>query len=737
MKKIILKINGMTCSACSSSLEKYLLKQKGIEDALVNLVMATASITYDDSLTINDLNRYVKEAGFTSLGEYDENVAIKEKNILPSLIFNGLLAFLVLYISMSHMVHLPVIPFLHMLKHPINYSVTLCLFSLYFMFFGRDIIYSGLKNIKYKSPNMDTLVTLGVLSSFIYSTINMFKIINGSTMYVENLYFESVCIIIYLIKLGRYIDNISKEKTKEAIKGLVTITPNKALKLIENEPVEVSLDEIKKGDVLLVKPGMKFAVDGQIIDGQTHVDESFISGESLPVKKKLNSKVVAGSINIDGTVKYQAEHIGKDSTISEIVRLVVEATNTKAPIAQVADKVSGIFVPTIILIAICTLIGHLLLGHGMSDSLVHFVTVLVCACPCALGLATPLALVVSEGICAKHGLLVKKSATLENVSKIDTIVFDKTGTLTNGKLSVSKINNYSSYKDQELLKIVTSLEALSSHPIANAFINDQTNLKDVSKVVTDFKNIPGLGICGKINKHECFVGNNKILAKLKIKNNYLEAEEELSKKGNSIVYVIENKQIIALIGVKDNLRDNTKKVIKKLQGLHKEIIMLTGDNEKTATIVAENIGIKKVIANVTPKEKASTLKKLLADGKQVMMVGDGINDAPSLSLASIGVSLNSGTDIAGDSADIILMNNNLQSIYNLFDISKKTLLNIKENLFWAFFYNVCMIPLAIGFLEPLNITMNPMVAGLAMTLSSTTVILNALRLKKWKEDKNV
>ena len=737
MKKIILKIDGMTCSACSSSLEKYLLKQKGIEDALVNLVMATASITYEDSLTINDLNRYVKEAGFTSLGEYDENVAIKEKNKLPSLIFNGLLAFLVLYISMSHMVHLPVIPFLHMLKHPINYSVTLCLFSLYFMFFGRDIIYSGLKNIKYKSPNMDTLVTLGVLSSFIYSTINMFKIINVSTMYVENLYFESVCIIIYLIKLGRYIDNISKEKTKEAIKGLVTITPNKALKLIENEPVEVSLDEIKKGDVLLVKPGMKFAVDGQIIDGQTHVDESFISGESLPVKKKLNSKVVAGSIIIDGTVKYQAEHIGKDSTISGIVRLVVEATNTKAPIAQVADKVSGIFVPTIILIAICTLIGHLLLGHGMSVSLVHFVTVLVCACPCALGLATPLALVVSEGICAKHGLLVKKSATLENVSKIDTIVFDKTGTLTNGKLSVLKINNYSSYKDQELLKIVTSLEVLSSHPIANAFINDQTNLKDVSKVVTDFKNIPGLGISGKIKKREYYIGNSKILDKLKIKNNYLEAEEELSKKGNSIVYVIENEKIIALIGVKDNLRDNTKKVIKKLQGLHKEIIMLTGDNEKTATIVAESIGIKKVIANVTPKEKASTLKKLLADGKQVMMVGDGINDAPSLSLASIGVSLNSGTDIAGDSADIILMNNNLQSIYNLFDISKKTLLNIKENLFWAFFYNVCMIPLAIGFLEPLNITMNPMVAGLAMTLSSTTVILNALRLKKWKEDKNV
>ena len=298
MKKIILKIDGMTCSACSSSLEKYLLKQKGIEDALVNLVMATASITYEDSLTINDLNRYVKEAGFTSLGEYDENVAIKEKNKLPSLIFNGLLAFLVLYISMSHMVHLPVIPFLHMLKHPINYSVTLCLFSLYFMFFGRDIIYSGLKNIKYKSPNMDTLVTLGVLSSFIYSTINMFKIINGSTMYVENLYFESVCIIIYLIKLGRYIDNISKEKTKEAIKGLVTITPNKALKLIKNEPVEVSLDEIKKGDVLLVKPGMKFAVDGQIIDGQTHVDESFISGG---IFTNVFSLILDCSININRT----------------------------------------------------------------------------------------------------------------------------------------------------------------------------------------------------------------------------------------------------------------------------------------------------------------------------------------------------------------------------------------------------------------------------------------------------
>ena len=732
MKKIILKIEGMTCSACSSSLEKYLLKQEGIDDALVNLVMSSASITYEDNITIEDLNRFVSEAGFKSLGLYNENED-KDNNKTKYFVVNGILALLVLYISMSHMIHLPVIPFLDMTNYPVNYSVCLFIFSLYFIYFGRDIIISGIKNIKYKSPNMDTLVTLGVVSSFIFSTFNMIMILKGNNEYVENLYFESVCIILYLIKFGRYIDGISKEKTKDTIKGLVTITPNKAILFINNKEKKVSIDEVKKGDILIVKPGNRFAVDGVIVKGSTHVDESFISGESIPIKKSINNKVVAGSINLDGEVLYKAENIGRDSTISEIVRLVVEATNTKAPIARIADKVSGIFVPVVIFIALLTLIIHLILGASFNESIVYFVTVLVCACPCALGLATPLAIVVSEGLCAKNGILVKKSEILENVNKVDVIVFDKTGTLTYGNLRISKIINKSNYSDNDLIEIVSSLENKTTHPIASSFkeYSKTNNLKSLD--VDDFKNNAGIGLSGTINDKSYLIGNNKLFDKYKINNNMLREEKKLSLDGNSIVYVIEDKKVIGLIGVKDIIRDNAKDVINKLKNINKRIIMLTGDNEITANIIAKSIGIKEVIANVSPKDKSNKIKEFKDKGLKVMMVGDGINDAPSLSLADIGVSLNSAIDIAADSADVILMRNDLNSIYNLFDIGKKTLGNIKENLFWAFFYNVCMIPISCGLFEFINITMNPMIAGLAMTLSSFTVIINALRLKRWKE----
>lgn len=731
MKKVILKIEGMTCSACSSSLEKYLLKQKGIDDALVNLVMSSASISYEDNITLDDLNRFVSEAGFKSLGIYNEqdNDSPNKKNYF---IVNGLLALLVLYISMSHMIHLPVIPFLHMMNHPINYSVCLFIFGLYFIYFGRDIIYNGVKNIKYKSPNMDTLVTLGVISSFIFSTFNMFMILKGNNEYVESLYFESVCIILYLIKFGRYIDDISKEKTKDAIKGLVTITPKTALLFVNNKEKEVFIDEVKKEDILIAKPGNRFAVDGIVVKGSTHVDESFISGESIPVKKSIDDKVMAGAINLDGEVLYKAENIGKDSTISEIVRLVVEATNTKAPIARIADKVSGVFVPIVITLAVITFIIHLILGFTFSESIVYFVTVLVCACPCALGLATPLAIVISEGLCAKNGILVKKSEILENANKIDVIVFDKTGTLTYGDLRISKIINNSGYSNNSLLEIVSSLESKSTHPIASAFKSYASDNGLKSLNVSDFKNLAGIGLSGVINEKEYLIGNNKIFDKYKIDNN-MSKEEELALDGNSIVYILENKKVIALIGVKDIIRDNASHIIKKLKQINKRIIMLTGDNEITANIIAKSIGIKEVIANVSPKDKSNKIKELKSKGLKVMMVGDGINDAPSLSLADIGVSFNSAIDIAADSADVILMRNDLNSIYNLFDISRKTLANIKGNLFWAFFYNACMIPIACGLLEFVNVSMNPMIAGLAMTLSSFTVILNALKLKRWKE----
>lgn len=730
MKKVILNIKGMSCSACSNSLEKYLNKQNGIINATVNLVLSQASIEYTDDLSIEDLNKFISDAGFESLGIYDEtkinktNKSNKSNKILIPITF---LTILVLYISMSHMLSLPSIPYLDMMKNPINYTISLLILTIPYLIYGFDIIKNGYKNLIHTHPNMDTLVFIGVLSSLIYSIYNTILLLKGNTSLVDSLYYESCIVVIYFIKLGRQIETKNKEKTLDAIKELVTITPSYALLKVENEVKEVTIDEIKENDILVCKPGMKLAVDGVITNGTTHIDESFITGESIPSKKEKGSKVIAGSLNIDGYIEYKAEKIGKNSTISEIVRLVVEATNTKSPISKLADKVSGIFVPLVMLIATITLISYLLLGYNLNISLTRFVTVLVISCPCALGLATPLAVVVAMGITARNGILIKTSEVLEAINKVNTIVFDKTGTLTYGNLKISKLYNYSNYNNSKLLNIVSSIESKSNHPIASAF---KTN--DKLQKVTNFKNIDGIGLKGVINNKEYYVGNNKLIKKLKINNTHSKDELDLVNNGNSIIYVIEDNNIIALIGVKDIIRKEAKEVIKKLNNMDKNVIMLTGDNEITAQVIAKELGIKEVIANVLPKDKAEKIKELMDNNKYVMMVGDGINDAVSLVTANIGVALSSGTDIANNSADVILMNNNLINIINMFHISKKTITNIKQNLFLAFFYNMCMIPLAIGLLSKWNINMNPMLGSIAMTLSSITVVLNALRLKNIK-----
>ena len=727
MQKVILNIKGMSCSACSNSLEKYLNKQNGIINATVNLVLSQASIEYNDNLSIEDLNKFISDAGFESLGIYDEtkiNKTNKSNKIIIPITF---LTILVLYISMSHMLSLPSIPYLDMMKNPINYTISLLILTIPYLIYGFDIIKNGYKNLIHAHPNMDTLVFIGVLSSLIYSIYNTIILLKGNTSLVDSLYYESCIVVIYFIKLGRQIETKNKEKTLDAIKELVTITPSYALLKVGNEVKEVTIDEIKENDILVCKPGMKLAVDGVITNGTTHIDESFITGESIPPKKEKGNKVIAGSLNIDGYIEYKAEKIGKNSTISEIVRLVVEATNTKSPISKLADKASGIFVPLVMLIAIITLISYLLLGYNLNISLTRFVTVLVISCPCALGLATPLAVVVAMGITARNGILIKTSEVLEAINKVDTIVFDKTGTLTYGNLKISKLCNYSNYNNSKLLNIVSSIESKSNHPIASAF---KTN--DKLQKVTNFKNIDGIGLKGVTNNKEYYVGNNKLIKKLKINNTHSKDELDLVNNGNSIIYVIEDNNIIALIGVKDIIRKEAKEVIKKLNNMNKNVIMLTGDNEITAQVIAKELGIKEVIANVLPKEKSEKIKELMNNNKYVMMVGDGINDAVSLITANIGVALSSGTDIANNSADVILMNNNLINIINMFHISKKTITNIKQNLFLAFFYNICMIPLAIGLLSKWNINMNPMLGSIAMTLSSITVVLNALRLKNIK-----
>ena len=789
MKKVLLKIGGMTCSACSSGLEKYLNKQDGIESAAVNLVMNNANIQYDEQkLDLKQIEKFVEKAGFESLGIDDfQKKEKKQNNQKYKLIALGVLAVITLYISMGHMIGLPAIPYLNMHENPINYAIVLLILAITACIFGWDILKNGYKNLVHKSPNMDTLVGLGVLSSIIYSLYGTFMILKGNTEYVNNLYYESAVIIIFFIKIGKYVENRNKDKTKEAISQLMMITPKHATVLRDGEQVQVTIDEINEGDIVVCKPGEKIAVDGEIVDGITHIDESFITGESMPVKKEKGKKVIAGSINYEGTIEYKAEKIGKNSTVSEIVKLVVEATSTKAPIAKIADKISGIFVPTIIVIAVLSGLVWFAINRDVSWAINVFISVLVVACPCSLGLATPLSIVIASGESSKKGILIKNSEALENAHKVKTVVFDKTGTLTKGKLSLSKIYNYTEnysnnqelkadgfenvetnsnekgkqLSDDDIIKIVASIESKSEHPIARGVVAEAKERKIELEKVKEFQNLAGLGVTALYNGEKYIIGNKKLMeqngieissknsvsekADKKLKNQITSEntiiekigleqvekdEEELQKAGNSILFVAKENELIALLGVKDNVKENAKDVVSKLKLFGINVVMLTGDNEKTAKAIANSIGIDNVIAGVMPRDKAKTIENLKKNNELVMMCGDGINDSISLVKADIGVSVGNGTDVAMDSSNVVLMNNNLEKIVDLIEISGKTIRNIKQNLFWAFFYNLCMLPIAVGVLSPLGITINPMMASIAMTISSVTVTLNSLRLKR-------
>ena len=735
MKKINLKIGGMSCSACSNGLEKYLNKQTGVISASVNLVMANALIEYDEGvLNRKKIEKFVKEAGFESLGLFDEF----EKNSSPKMsklwfVIMTALAVILMYISMGSMIGLPEIPFLAMHTHDKAFASSLLILTVPFLVYGFDIIKSGFKNLFHRTPNMDTLVTLGVLTSLIYSIFSVVMIFMGHHHYIHRLYFESAAIVIYFIKLGRYIDSVSKDKTKEAIQSLVQITPKDAvIKTAEGEK-KVTIDEIQKGDTVICKPGERIAVDGTITFGKTHLDESFITGESKPAAKEIGAKVIAGSINYDGYIEYSAERIGKESTISEIVHIVTEASSAKIPLARIADRISSYFVPTIIGIAILSFVGYLAAGQGFNAALNTFVTVLVVACPCSLGLATPLAIVVSEGRCAKNGILIKKGDVLETASKINKVIFDKTGTLTYGNLKISRVIDFGKMPEKDMMSLVCSAEAKSSHPISKAFAEYAKDNTLTLSEPEQFENIDGMGIRTVIGGKSYYFGNAKLLAKYGIENDRLDDANALADEGNTLIYVADEVQILSIIGINDIIRDNVDRLIRTLHSFHVESIMLTGDNEQTAKKIAAQAGIEHVISGVLPAEKGNVIKELKAEGDKVMMIGDGINDSPALALSDIGVSVNSGSDIAMNSADVILMNDDLMKIPELIRTSRATVRNIKQNLFWAFFYNCLMIPIAIGALKHFNITINPMIASLAMTLSSFTVIINALRLRGSKK----
>ena len=729
MKKVLLKIGGMTCSACSSGLEKYLNKQDGVVRANVNLVMNNASIEYDDKkLSLKDIEKFVDKAGFESLGidnlKKEERKKSGEK---INLILTSIFSIAILYVSMAYMIGLPDIPFLSMMEHPLNYAVSLLVLTTVILGLGYNILKNGIKNLIHGTPNMDTLVTIGVLASFIYSVYETVQIFLGDASFVHSLYYESAAIVIFFIRIGKYVEGINTDKTKEAIQELMTITPNSAVIERDGKELTVTLDEIEKGDIVICKPGEKVAVDGAVVYGISHINESFITGESMPVKVEVGSKVIAGSINYEGAIKYKAEKIGRESTVSEIVRMVVEATNTKAPISKLADRVSSVFVPIVIAIAIITFFVWLIIGKNFAVALNYFVTVLVVACPCSLGLATPLAIVIASGVCSKKGILVKNSESLENAHKVKTIIFDKTGTLTKGTLSFSKMYNYSDLNDDDIFKIIAGVEKKSEHPIAKAIVEEAEKRNIDFDEVKEFKAISGQGVFAVVENYDVLIGNKRLMDANNISVNESDFDE-LVNDGNSILYVSLNNKVVALIGVKDVVKENVSEVISSLKKKNINVVMLTGDNEVTAKKIAETVGIETVVANVMPSQKAEYVEKFKKDGL-VMMCGDGINDSVSLVKADIGVSVSSGTDIAMDSAQVVIMNDNLDRINDLIRISSKTIRNISGNLFWAFFYNICMIPIAMGVFVGLEVSMNPMLAALAMVFSSLFVVLNALRLR--------
>lgn len=731
MKKEIIKISGMTCAGCSSGLEKYLNKQEGIIKAEVNLVMSNASIEYDEKiLNLDKIAELVKQAGFRSLGidKFEEEKRLL-KNDRVKLIITIVLGIVLMIISMSHMIGID-IPYVNIDDNPKIYGVVSAVLATSIIAMSITTIINGVRKIIHRMPNMDSLISIGVVTSYIYSMYSLIMTLCINTHHVHNIYFESLAMVIVFTKIGRYIDNNSKIKVKKAITSLMTITPAKATIIRDEYEIQVNIDEINKGEIVICKPGEKIAVDGVIVNGYTHIDESFITGESMPSDKKTGDKVLAGSINMDGYIEYRAEKIGKDSTISEIVKMVVEAVNSKTPIAKVADKICTYFVPIVILLAIISFIVWSIIGDSILDALNIFVSVLVVACPCALGLATPLATTIATNTSVKKGILIKKSEVLENINKIDTVVFDKTGTLTEGELKISEIYKYSDLSENGILQLVGTIERKSEHPIAKAIIRRCSKQGIKLGQVREIDILPGLGVKARYKGEEILIGSKKLM----IKNNILVNEEDennLYEKGNMVIFVAVNNKLVSTIGLKDNIKESAKLLIENLNKKNLEVIMLTGDNEKVANLIANEAGITNVIAGVMPNEKLNKIEELKKSGKKVMMIGDGINDAPSLVKADVSVSLDTATDIALDSSDIVIMNKDLTLINTLFDISKKSFRIIKQNLFWAFIYNIIMIPVAAGVLSKLGILLNPMYSAIAMTVSSILVIINSIRLKRF------
>ncbi|WP_088051916.1 heavy metal translocating P-type ATPase [Virgibacillus dakarensis] len=733
-------ITGMTCASCVQTIEKATRKLDGVMESNVNLATEKLAVQYDPTVvSVSDITQAVSNAGYEAHEDAEANDSAdkKQKNIksmwtrfLGSAIFTIPL----LYISMGHLVGMPLPGILDPGVNPEWFSLVQLILTLPVIFYGWKFYAVGYKTLFKGHPNMDSLVALGTSAAFVYSVGATIAIWFGYSSYAENLYYEAAVVILTLITLGKYLEVRSMGKTSEAIEKLMGLAPKKAIVIRDGKETEISVEEVVVGDTIIVKPGEKIPVDGTVIEGKTAVDESMLTGESIPVEKNAGANVIGASINKNGTIQYQATKVGKDTALSQIIKLVEDAQGSKAPIAKMADIISGYFVPIVIGIAIISGLAWYFGGQTGLFALTITISVLVIACPCALGLATPTAIMVGTGKGAENGVLIKSGGALETTHKVQTIVFDKTGTITVGKPKVTDIFTENGVSKTELLQLTASAEKGSEHPLGEAIVNEAEDKGlDLIKL-ENFDAIAGHGIKVTIDGKTLLAGNRKLMDDRNISLNKLAStSDELANQGKTPMYIAINNKIAGIIAVADTVKKNSLKAIEKLHGMGIEVAMITGDNKGTAEAIAKQVGIDRVLSEVLPEDKANEVKKLQAEGKKVAMVGDGINDAPALAQADIGIAIGSGTDVAMESADIVLMRSDLMDVPTAVELSKSTIRNIKQNLFWAFAYNVMGIPFAMGILYLLGgPLLNPMVAGAAMSLSSVSVLVNALRLKRFK-----
>ena len=739
------KLSGMTCASCAMTVEMAVKDLETVEDVSVNLATERLSLLPKAGFDSQQVLDAVAEAGYQAEekgknkpSDVSEEAAMKAQELQKKkqeLLILLLTALPLLYISMGSMIGLPLPSFLDHMVHPLVFVLSQLLLTLPAVWIGRGFYQRGFRNLIKRHPNMDSLIAVGTSAAFFYSLYSVSQVFLGHHAFVHQLYFESVAVIIALVLLGKYLESSAKGKTSQAIQSLLELVPSQATVIRYGEAVTIDTEDIRVGDIIRIKPGDRMPVDGLVTDGQTFVDESMMTGESVPIEKKVGDTITSATINQNGSIDYQATRVGSDTTLAQIVRLVEEAQGSKAPIAALADKISLYFVPIVLSLAALSAMGwYFLAGESLSFSLSIFIAVLVIACPCALGLATPTAIMVGTGKGAENGILIKSGQALEAAYQLDTIVLDKTGTITVGKPSLTDLLSLGDLNRSDLLQLIASAEQHSEHPLAQAILEAAKEEGLDLLPVSHFEAIVGRGLAAQVEDRQLLVGNESLMKEKHIDSSaFQEQLLELSQEGKTAMFVAVDGQLAGILAVADEMKSSSLKAVQELQSMGLEVIMLTGDREETATAIAQKAGIQKVIAGVLPDGKATAIKNLQEAGKKLAMVGDGINDAPALVQADVGIAIGSGADVAIESADVVLMHSDLQDVVKAIKLSQATIRNIKENLFWAFAYNTLGIPIAMGLLHlfggPL---LNPMLAGLAMSLSSVSVVANALRLGRFK-----